>query len=836
MSSAALTPSRSPIAGSAPSSAAGITRAQIIGLAQSGRAWEFIPFGLLALRHTPHDVQMRLLVVASYARLGLRTAALEHLEVAATQAPGEPAIEQLRSVASAMTDDRMTLEARVRTCRANVAAIGDNGGGGGARVLVESGLEAWFARTTDEEWFRAIGGNVVRRSSTGEWVRFADDAAAAASLELPLVAQTGPSAPFTIEGICPPWLLVRVAAQRPLRAEGHWPRIRVVQADILELLDGLAMTDLRTVLSAPRLELFVGADAGTEFIARLRGQFGAIINGPVVTSGGLRTRATCEGQSIDRLHSAALAQQHVDESHLLARLRALYAGRERDWWGRRYQEALSGSGAPLRILVPTCRYSSFVRHSSQDLAASFERAGIRAEILEESDDSSHFTATSYARTLLRLEPDLIVLINYTRRNIGTVIPSEVPVVTWIQDAMPHLFRQQTGPGLGELDFVAGHLYPELFERFGYPHSRTLAVPVVACSRKFHPSAIDSNSQKRFGCEIAYVSHQSETPSDMHSRLVREASRSGTDPIVVRVLERLEPQVRQIAQAISERNAQTELPRLTSEAIRAEFGTEPDPCMVTLVLKQYSEPYAERIVRHQTLAWAANAARRRGWRLKLFGRGWACHSELREFASGDVPHGEELRACYQAAAVHLHMSSRTLMHQRVLECVLSGGFPLCRLVVNDAQGLKDWLLHQVFAKGEEAPVCSLKYKVPGYPITDHPELMRLACFRQHMGQLQEWAMWFHEYRREKALAGSRVPHREELALWVLGESPDNVFIDAEGLERRVAAVLESPGLRRGLAEMARRRVGEYLTYDSLRERMLDLVRTGLGAGNAPEGIS
>src|SRR6185295_13062943 len=85
------------------------------------------------------------------------------------------------------------------------------------------------------------------------------------------------------------------------------------------------------------------------------------------------------------------------------------------------------------------------------------------------------------------------------------------------------------------------------------------------------------------------------------------------------------------------------------------------------------------LRHQTVAWAAELARERGWRLRLYGRGWAEVPELAEFARPEVSHGEALRACYRATAAHLHVSIYTLAHQRVMECALSGGLPLSRLV-------------------------------------------------------------------------------------------------------------------------------------------------------------
>src|ERR1700759_5080621 len=94
-------------------------------------------------------------------------------------------------------------------------------------------------------------------------------------------------------------------------------------------------------------------------------------------------------------------------------------------WSGRFHEAASG-GPPLRVLVPTCRYSTFIRHSSADLVEALKSAGCEAELLIEPDDATHFSATAYLRRLAAFKPDLVVLINYTRSQLGTFFPKNVP--------------------------------------------------------------------------------------------------------------------------------------------------------------------------------------------------------------------------------------------------------------------------------------------------------------------------------------------------------------------------------------------------------------------------
>jgi hypothetical protein len=66
--------------------------------------------------------------------------------------------------------------------------------------------------------------------------------------------------------------------------------------------------------------------------------------------------------------------------------------------------------------------------------------------------------------------------------------------------------------------VAGYAFEELFAAHGYPRERAVSLPLAADETKFHPGPVAD--PERYACEIAYVSHQSETPGAQHVRLAR----------------------------------------------------------------------------------------------------------------------------------------------------------------------------------------------------------------------------------------------------------------------------------------------------------------------------
>ncbi len=107
------------------------------------------------------------------------------------------------------------------------------------------------------------------------------------------------------------------------------------------------------------------------------------------------------------------ADQQDEMRRAHAGVESTHADRGPAWWRSRYERALApGSPEPLRVLIPTHRHSTYVRHAAEDLRAAFERTGARAELLIEPDDHTNLSNIAYRRTIERLGPDLRLQINH----------------------------------------------------------------------------------------------------------------------------------------------------------------------------------------------------------------------------------------------------------------------------------------------------------------------------------------------------------------------------------------------------------------------------------------
>jgi hypothetical protein len=807
-----------------------ISRDELVQLGRAGRPWDFVPLGVQVVASAPGDAGVRFLLAANFARLGLVTLAREQMSAIPAEVRQDPDVQALSGAILAMPNDVMPAAERVARGKAAAEALRLRG------VDVFSDLEFWVDQASGYECFRTLDGNVVRRRSKG--LELLGDHKGLAAKFVRGTTGSGTKTfdkPFVIEGVDPPWLLRALFDATPQRADGFQPRLRVVQASAMELLDGLSLADMRDVLESERCELFVGPRACEELRERLRSGMSYAVTGQTLALPSLRVRAM---PPLGDVMAEVDAAQRDLAAGLHQRANAKYAGRDAAWWAGRYAAALAG-GAPLRVLIPTTRFSTFVKHSSADLAGALRRLGHDARVLIEPDDHSLLSAVAYLREVVDFEPDLVLSINYTRANLngreGSVspFPANVPFVCWIQDAMSHLFDPAVGAKQSALDFVIGHTFPELFERFGYPRERAMRCAVGADVAKFSGGAPAAHLRKRYECDIAFVSNHSEAPETLLARLTPIlagplAAAAGELASVVREEARTPPGPR----------PWVPMRDRVGEILTRTLGAAPDPRLTDTVVHQFADPYADRLMRHDTLRWAANAAARRGWRMKLFGRGWEKNPEFARFAAGELAHGEDLRAAYHAAAVQLQVTCHTLVHQRLFECVLSGGFQLCRMHQPEFMKLHQRLLYDATEKTLLASASAwplIRHRLARFE--DNPQLERLMRVWRTLGMEAQVAMcvdgkalglmlhnaFFNEgYRPEAPNAADR-----DNAFALLGDRPEFFFWNEATLEARVGWALERGAERRELVEGAANRVRAAQTYETVAAEVLKFVATGLG---------
>ena len=513
--------------------------------------------------------------------------------------------------------------------------------------------------------FQSAKGNVhVVRGKRGCGLHFvfpfADQVAQVNALNIPSEA---PAASYLLIGVpsVPLWrrlLTVRTSA-------GYRPPIYICETDMRVMQLWLHLIEAPEAWRDDRVWLFSGDDA----LAALKQH---ILSDAARTPPSIcltNRRSGWQPPTIDDRFHSAIATAVRDREHASAmRLSQQYPAMDTDAWRSRFRNARN-AGLPLRIVGFTNRYSAVIQHVMRDLCSAFERRGCDFEIVTQAHDSS--AIVDVAAALERKQRDMIVVLDHLRFEYGSLMPTNIPYVGWIQDYMEPLWDKRAGQSVGELDLVVGHSPQVMSSLYDYPLNRFLPSSNLTDPHTYSCEPVEESETADLRCDVSYVSHGSATPQ----QLVEELS-AGSGPqfgaMMARALE--------IIQERMQRGGALTNVELLRVMLQAEHESRHPPLspdvrrsrLLPVIARLY-----DRVFRHQALEWVGRWARTRRRAFKLYGKGWERHPSLAEFASGEVASGRPLRCLYQASTISLQINAYASLHQRLLDGIASGGFVLTR---------------------------------------------------------------------------------------------------------------------------------------------------------------
>ena len=814
--------------------ATSLTRDDLGRLSREAPPWVFLPIIDQAVAQAPGDLGLALLGVRTLAKLGLRTPALERLAALGPALTGAPGAEALQAGVEALPADLVPLSRRLKMAERNIETLAHRG------IDLRDDFATWSRQESAWEHLRAAGGNVVRRPagsmSSLDWLWVGDlhDGMTAFVVKTLDGIDQEQCPQITIEGINPPWLLLAMNERTGPNKFGYAPRLSFLQEDVNEFFEGASITDLRQCLAQPRLRCFIGPDASRRYERDALGRLDQQLGGIGMTSSTVRRK--CEPALADVIRSFSDTQK-TETDRLHEQVDEIYSPRTLAWWSERFARATApGSAEPLRVLIPTCRFTTYVQHAARSLRDAMERLGCEVEFLIEADDNASISEWAYLHCFESFRPDLVVLINYTRSGRGRRVPENVPTICWTQDSMGHLFSDRTGAAQGALDFVVGHVYESLLTEFGLRQDRALRFPVVADDRVFEPTEFSIASSQRFDSEIAYVSHHSETPEAMLARLIDEDGQGRNE----RLLRTLDEQIRALLASANHSAFRQPLRRVVEAEVERAIGGPDIAQIAARTFHQFAIPLAERMIRHEMLRWTMNIAARRGWRLALYGKGWEERPEFGSVAHGPMNHGSALRDCYERSAVQLHASVCNPAHQRVQECALSGGLPLSRITRDALQ--VEYEIMRLGVMGRIEPCASDEDKgLVGFRIADDPDLLAIAAQLERLGMSMEPGpdpalLWIEQSEWERREAATAIPMIDTRTRWLFGDYSQCAFTDEAGLERLIERAIEQPTWRRSVIDGIASRVRDRLTIDSVAQRMVRFVKDGIDEAATAEAAA
>jgi|GEM_PF-3833821 len=540
---------------------------------------------------------------------------------------------------------------------------------------LRAALPEWRSGFVDRRWFRANDGRHVilhREPGRSPPQRLTFPDAGIRTLDRALFENTQedgvPPAPVILDGLSNAESLADLCRRSPRLQNRAWARIYACENDRLTALDALATEAFKRHLGEERLRFFVGPDAQPRLMTHLGNHNAEWSSLRYVPDDAAKEDADFQSGLVE------LANLRAREyTQLCSRNNARYASRDPVWWRNRFAGALAGKEPPLRVLVRTTRFSTYIQHASQDIVHAIEAAGHRAKLLIEPDDSSASDGLSIAREVDDFEPDATLLINYTRASFGNSCPGQIPHVCWIQDDLSHLHTQETQNHADSTTLFVGNVFTSMVEDGILPAEQCVALGVPASGLKFNKDPIEQPDQDLF-----IATNHGQSPEQLRDQLIADCAESGgPDGLVQAIYQSLDGGL----PAWRDGHLVTWMKNHLASPLE-HYGVDPSGPLGEIVVRDVATPLVNRMLRHRLVRWAAELADEHGLGLRVAGRGWEEHPLVAVYATGEIPHGPALRDEYNNAALCLQTSAASLLHQRVHECLLAGSMPAIMLTPDD----------------------------------------------------------------------------------------------------------------------------------------------------------
>jgi hypothetical protein len=470
-----------------------------------------------------------------------------------------------------------------------------------------------------------------------------------------------------IGGLAYGWAWDRIA-RLPCKvdgAPGHTPPIYLLTADVDRLWAVLHVMDWRELLASPRMQIFAGADAGQQFVDQLSQD----TLWPIPRAS-LRIESNLWPGDLNSMIQLVAERRQHKLTTTRTRLATMYPTTPGADWSQRLQRE------KLRIVGVTSRFTTFLQHAMRDWLAGFEQMGHETHLVIDPADHLLCNAQTVTEQIAELAPDLIVIIDHYRAEMQW-LPEEVPCVMWVQDRLPNIYCPKGGASQGPRDFCLGFGRLHLNIRYGYPLERFLSTPVGINERRFANIELSAADRDRFGCDVSYVSHASQTGEQLAQQFARTSSSPEISRLATDLLYRIKAWYAIGGQALCEVQLREMLQRSMIDT-RVEL----DEKNANETIHYFHHNVNNAIFRHQSLQWLADA----GVNLHLWGRGWETHPTLNRFARGLADNTHDLPRIYRASKINLQVTPHGSVHQRLLDGLAVGGFFLLRWHPGDAVGL------------------------------------------------------------------------------------------------------------------------------------------------------
>jgi hypothetical protein len=649
-----------------------------------GLSYEFLTLAEPYLAARPDDAYIRLMAAREFLKLGLLLPARELLDGADGAAETASDLKTVRQAILGIRTQEPSWIPHESRFNINLDALAERGFDADTLRL------AWERNRDSFQLFQDANGSMqVRRQEEPEprrsgradgrwyWIpSLRNQCQAEATQVLPDDIQTNTPGPYLFEGLGFGGYFERIYEATRDTFLGFSCALFIVEPDPAMLAVVLHLRDWSALLRDPRVMIFTGDNWTDQLRAAWSDDPDLPFPNRVITTG---SSGDASGVSAVHVVRESVDQREREIRKTLAEVDQQYARRDIAYWSQRFDEALSGRGAPLRILSAVSTHTTFLQYSMRDAREAFTALGHECLVLSEKTPYGAVGPLRYLRAILDFDPDLFFSIDHLRPEFGGVIPYDLPILTWDQDQLPQVITRENLAKLAPHDFIVGCSKIPCVRLGANPRQMRYTL-VPTCPDQFGGDPLTDQERARYTCDVSFVSHASQTPRAFHE----EERNLYRDDAARRLLDALfELMPAAIAQHHVPGGHLTDA--VLEEGMRQCGIAQLPPELETRLKQWYLWRLGDRIFRHGALEWAAEWARSRGRSLRIYGNGWDQHPTLAEFAAGPAANGRELLCVYRASKINLQLMPAGFLHQRAMDGLAAGGFFLSRMTPRDVSG-------------------------------------------------------------------------------------------------------------------------------------------------------
>lgn len=340
-----------------------------------------------------------------------------------------------------------------------------------------------------------------------------------------------------------------------------------------------------------------------------------------------------------------------------------------------------------RILFHASRFSTAMQYSIRDCVSACDKLGIPNQVCIEKSDVHRINDRGLLKKIDDFKPDIIFCINHFRWAHGEV-PSNIIVITWVQDLLDTITTKESAAMVGPLDFILNAFTSNvnILLDFGYPQEAIISAPILTNHHIYKEYSLESEEFENYCADICAFSNSGNPQTGLDNFL----SNLIGSPIYQQLAGLFTLAYREMYEAFYREEfiySEEEYINFVSGYLKAN-SIEVTSEGLYVLSKKWRDEVGWRIIRSVPLEWLHE----RSYNMKIWGKEWVDHPVLKTYAQGVAANGETLSRIINASKIVVGTNPGVTTHPRLFETFLSNSFYLAYRVPDehDWANIRDYL--------------------------------------------------------------------------------------------------------------------------------------------------